>query len=89
MLSQYKTEEMFLFLTKVLDEYEVIPAKFGWHIHKENTYCGHLEYQETTGWQGSAFNHLPTTLREQLKRFTQSDSSVYKTMSSGNLLSVA
>ena len=65
-----------LYLTQTLREYELIPANCGWHIHQGNVYCGHLEYQETKGWQGSALSHLPTELKEQLKKFAQSDFSV-------------
>lgn len=66
---QNNTNEITLYLTQTLTEYEVIPANFGWHIHKENRYWGLLQYQETKGWQGSAFNRLPTELKEQLKKF--------------------
>jgi len=60
------------YLNQTLIGYEVIPANFGWHIHKGDTYHGLLQYQETTGWEGSAFSHLPCELKEQLKRFGQS-----------------
>ena len=63
-------------LTQILAGYEVIPANFGWHIHKEETYCGLLEFQETKGWQGSALTYLPLEVREQLKKFGQSDYSM-------------
>ncbi len=65
-----------LYLTQTLREYEVIPANWGWHIHQEDIYCGHLEYQETKGWQGSALSHLPTELKKELKNFAHSPSSV-------------
>jgi len=65
-----------LYLTENLRKYEVITANWGWHIHQRNIYCGHLEYQETKGWQGSALSHLPTELKEKLKKFAQSHSSV-------------
>ncbi len=66
------------YLTQALAEYEVIPANFGWHIHKGDTYFGLLQYQKTKGWQGSAFSHLPREMKEQLKKFRQSDSSMLK-----------
>jgi hypothetical protein len=65
---QDKTDEIQLYLNQTLRGYEVIPANFGWHIHKGDKYCGILQYQETTGWQGSALAHLPTELKEQLKK---------------------
>lgn len=68
---QPNIEEVTLYLSQTLSEYEVIPANWGWHIHKGDKYCGHLEYQITRGWQGSAFNCLPTKLKEQLKKFAQ------------------
>ncbi len=63
-----------LYLQETLVGYEVIPANFGWHIHKEDTYCGLLQYQETKGWQGSALSYLPVEVREELTRFDQLDS---------------
>lgn len=63
-----------LYLQKTLVGYEVIPANFGWHIHKEDTYCGLLQYQATKGWQGSALSYLPVEVREELTRFDQLDS---------------
>lgn len=63
-------EQVTLYLTQRLSGYEVIPANCGWHIHKGNTYCGHLYYQETKGWQGKALSYLPTEVREQLKKLT-------------------
>ncbi|MBD2773006.1 hypothetical protein [Iningainema tapete] len=67
-----KGEQITLYLTQVLTGYEVIPANWGWHIHKADEYCGHLEYQAKLGWDGSALNCLPMELREKLKNFTQS-----------------
>jgi len=67
-----KREQIVLYLTQALAEYEVIPANFGWHIHKGDKYCGHLEYQEKKGWQGSALKRLPSKLVAELKKFTQS-----------------
>jgi hypothetical protein len=64
------------YLKETLVGYEVIPANFGWHIHKEDTYCGLLQYQGTKGWQGSALTYLPLDVREELKKFRQSDSSM-------------
>lgn len=68
MTFQDNTDEITLYLTQTLDGYEVIPANFGWHIHKGDTYCGLLEYQEAKGWQGNALNCLPAEMREQLKK---------------------
>jgi hypothetical protein len=65
---QDKTDEIQLYLAQTLTGYEVIPANFGWHIHKEDKYYGILQYQETKGWQGSALTHLPTELKDQLKK---------------------
>jgi hypothetical protein len=65
---QDKTDEIQLYLTQTLTGYEVIAANFGWHIHKEDKYYGILQYQETKGWQGSALTHLPTELKDQLKK---------------------
>jgi hypothetical protein len=76
MKTRNNLEEITLYLTQTLTKYEVIPATWGWHIHKGDMYCGNLEYQVTRGWQGSAFSSLPTELREQLKKFSQSDSSM-------------
>jgi hypothetical protein len=67
-MSKKKLEKITLFLTQTLVGYEVIPANFGWHIHSQDEYCGHLEYQETVGWQGSALNRLSKTVREQLQK---------------------
>ena len=76
MKTRQNLEQITLYLTQTLTEYEVIPATWGWHIHKKDMYCGLLEYQGTRGWQGSALSSLPTELREQLKKFTQSDYSM-------------
>jgi hypothetical protein len=67
-MSKQKVEEITLFLNQTLAEYEVIPAHFGWHIHLKDKYCGHLEYQETIGWQGNALNSLPKTVRVELQK---------------------
>jgi len=64
------------YLQETLVGYEVIPANFGWHIHKGDTYCGVLQYQGTKGWQGNALTHLPVEVREELKKFGQSNSSM-------------
>ncbi|WP_026734960.1 hypothetical protein [Fischerella sp. PCC 9605] len=72
MKPQHNLEQITLYLTQTLSGYEVIPANWGWHIHKGDKYCGHMEYQRTKGWQGRAFNRLPTKLKEQLKKFAQS-----------------
>jgi hypothetical protein len=75
---QQRLDPITSYLTQTLAEYEVIPANFGWHLHKGDTYCGLLQYQETKGWQGSAFSQLPLELKEQLKKFGQSGSSMLK-----------
>lgn len=77
MSSQNNIEELNLYLNQTLTEYEVIPANFGWHIHKENIYCGLLQYG-TKGWQGSALSYLSSELKEELKRFGQSGYSLPK-----------
>jgi hypothetical protein len=77
MSSQNNIEEISLYLTQTLTGYEVIPANFGWHIHKGNTYCGLLQYG-TKGWQGSALSYLSSELKEELKRFGQSGYSLSK-----------
>jgi hypothetical protein len=70
---QHNIDETTEYLNQTLTGYEVIPANFGWHIHKGDTYYGLLQYhQETTGWEGSAFSQLPCELKDQLKRFGQS-----------------
>ncbi len=73
-------EDITLYLTQTLTEYEVIPADWGWHIHKGDKYCGHLEYQGRKGWRGRALNYLPAEIREQLTRLGQSSSSMRKAM---------
>ncbi len=75
---QQNLDPMTSYLTQTLAEYEVIPANFGWHIHKGDTYFGLLQYQETKGWQGSAFSQLPLEMKEQLKKFEQSSSTLLK-----------
>ena len=70
-------DEISLYLTQTLAEYEVIPANWGWHLHQGDKYCGLLEYQKTSGWQGSALDCLPIRLREQLKKFAQSGYSMH------------
>jgi hypothetical protein len=75
---QQNLDPMTTYLTQTLAEYEVIPANFGWHIHKGDTYFGLLQYQETKGWQGSAFSQLPLEMKEQLKKFEQSSSALLK-----------
>jgi hypothetical protein len=78
MNSQHNIDETTQYLNQTLTGYEVIPANFGWHIHKGDTYYGLLQYQGTKGWKGSAFNQLPSELKEQLKRFGQSVPSLLK-----------
>jgi hypothetical protein len=73
---QQNLDSVTSYLKETMIGYEVIPANFGWHIHKEETYCGLLEFQETKGWQGSALTYLPLEVREQLKKFGQSDYSM-------------
>ncbi len=63
-------------LTQILAGYEVIPANFGWHIHKGDTYFGLLQYQETKGWHGRAFSELPLNVQEQLRKSEQLPSSL-------------
>lgn len=76
MKTRHNLEQITLYLTQTLAEYDVIPATWGWHIHKGDVYCGNLEYKVKRGWQGSALSSLPTELREELKKFAQSDSSM-------------
>ncbi len=72
MTSQHNIDETTQYLNQTLIGYEIIPANFGWHIHKGDTYYGLLQYQGTKGWEGTAFSRLPCELKEQLKRFGQS-----------------
>jgi hypothetical protein len=65
-----KIEQITLYLTQNLSGYEVIPANWGWHIHKGETYCGLLQYQDKKGWQGEALPHVPQEILEQLKKIT-------------------
>jgi hypothetical protein len=58
-------------LTRILSGYNVTQTIGGWHLHKENIYCGQLQYQKSRGWQGSAFLYLPNELKEQLKQLIQ------------------
>ncbi|WP_290878506.1 hypothetical protein [Fischerella sp.] len=44
MKPQHNLEQITLYLTQTLSGYEVIPANWGWHIHKGDKYCGHMEY---------------------------------------------
>lgn len=71
MKSQRNIDKMTPYLTQTLTGFEVIPANFGWHIHKGNIYCGLLQYQRGKGWQGVALNYLPPELKEELKKFGQ------------------
>jgi hypothetical protein len=71
MSSRKNIEQITLFLTQTLTGYEVIPANFGWHIHKGNTYCGLLQYGAKR-WQGNALSYIPSELKEKLNRFGQS-----------------
>jgi hypothetical protein len=73
---QQKLDSTTIYLQETLVGYDVIPANFGWHIHKEDTYCGLLQYQGTKRWQGTALSYLPLEVREELKKFGQSDSSM-------------
>ncbi len=68
---RHKIEQITFYVTQNLSGYEVIPANWGWHIHKGDTYCGLLHYQKTQGWQGEALPSLPVEVVEQLKQFTQ------------------
>ncbi|MUG94992.1 hypothetical protein F7734_22560 [Scytonema sp. UIC 10036] len=76
MKTQQNLEDLTLYLTQTLSGYEVIPANWGWHIHKRDMYCGYLEYQDTAGWRGSAFNSFPTRIKDQLKQFALSNSAL-------------
>ncbi len=76
MKTQQNLEPITNYLQETLVGYEVIPANFGWHIHKEDTYCGLLQYQGQKGWQGSALSYLPLEVREELKKFGQSNYSM-------------
>ncbi len=78
MNNRHNIDEITLYLTETLTGYEIIRANFGWHIHKEEIYCGLLQYQETKGWQGDAFIHLPSELKEELKNFPQFSTSTLK-----------
>jgi hypothetical protein len=73
---QHNLDPVTIYLQQTLVGYEVIPANFGWHIHKEDTYCGLLQYQGTKGWEGNALSYLPLEVREELKKFGQSNSSM-------------
>lgn len=55
------------YLTQNLSGYDVVPANWGWHIHKGNIYCGMLQYQDKKGWQGNALRYLPIEVVAQLK----------------------
>jgi hypothetical protein len=50
--------------------YEISQATGGWHLHKGNIYYGNLHYQGERGFSGSALQHLPSELLEQLKNLT-------------------
>lgn len=67
MITPKDLEQITNYLVKSLSGYEVIPANWGWHIHKGDTYCGKLEYQRAKGWQGKALSYLPSEIRKQLK----------------------
>ena len=75
MSNRQNLEQATIYLTQSLTGYEVIPANFGWHIHKGNTYCGMLQYQETQGWIGSALTYISSELKDELKKFVQQNSS--------------
>lgn len=75
-MNAQRNNEITLYLTQILNGYEVIPANFGWHIHKGNTYCGYLEYQGTKEWQGSALTYLPKELKQQIQNFAQPSYSI-------------
>lgn len=68
---QRKVEQITLYLTQNLSGYEVIPANWGWHIHKGDTYCGLLQYQVKKGWTGEALHYLPQEVLLQLKKLMQ------------------
>lgn len=66
-----KIEQITLYLAQSLSGYEVIPANWGWHIHKGNTYCGMLQYQVKQGWQGKALNYIPKEVLKELNKLSQ------------------
>jgi hypothetical protein len=68
---RHKLEQITLYLSQSLSGYEVIPANYGWHIHKGDIYCGMLQYQGRKGWHGKALSYLPAEVLEQLKRLAQ------------------
>jgi hypothetical protein len=70
-MSRQTLENLTQYLANSLSGYEVIPANWGWHIHKGDTYCGLLQYQKTKGWQGKALNYLPVEVRKQLQRLAK------------------
>ena len=70
-MSRQTLEKLTQYLANSLSGYEVIPANWGWHIHKGDTYCGLLQYQKTKGWQGKALNYLPVEVRKQLQRLAK------------------
>ena len=76
MNTQNKIDASTSYLQKTLVGYEVIPANYGWRIHKGDIYCGLLQYQGTKGWQGGALSYLSVEVREELKKFEQSNSSM-------------
>ena len=51
--------------------YQIGQATTGWHLHKGNIYCGNLQYKGERGFSGSALQHLPSELIEQLQKITQ------------------
>lgn len=84
-MTDTQNQEITLYLTQTLTEYEVISANFGWHIHKGDIYCGQLQYQGANEWQGSALSHLPNELKQQLKKFALSISATPYAMNYGIL----
>lgn len=76
MRTRHTSDKLTEYLTQTLTGYEVIPANFGWHLHKGDIYCGVLEYQETRGWGGSAYSYLSSDLKEELKKYAIMSSSM-------------
>jgi len=70
-MSRQTIDKVTQYLANSLSGYEVIPANWGWHIHKGDTYCGLLQYQKTKGWQGKALTYLPVEIRKQLQRLAK------------------
>jgi len=64
----HKFKQITPYLTQILYGYELISTNWGWHIHKGNIYCGMLQYQGKTGWQGRALHYLPQEVVAKLPK---------------------